>query len=57
MKITLEVYQILVPIISIGFIAYAFKQFNDLKNTLFETVLISANDELVDLYIKNKYLS
>ena len=24
------------------------------KNTLFETVLISANDELVDLYIKNK---
>ncbi len=24
------------------------------NNTLFETVLISANDELVDLYIKNK---
>ena len=24
------------------------------KNTLFETLLISANDELVDLYIKNK---
>ena len=24
------------------------------KNTLFETVVISANDELVDLYIKNK---
>ena len=24
------------------------------KNTLFETVLVSANDELVDLYIKNK---
>ena len=24
------------------------------KNTLFETALISANDELVDLYIKNK---
>ncbi len=24
------------------------------KNTLFETVLISANDELVDLYLKNK---
>ena len=24
------------------------------NNTLFETVLISANDELVDLYIRNK---
>ena len=24
------------------------------KNTLFETVLISANDQLVELYIKNK---
>ena len=24
------------------------------NNTLFETLLISANDELVDLYIKNK---
>ena len=38
MKITLEVYQILVPIISLVFILYAFKQFNDLKNTLFETL-------------------
>ena len=24
------------------------------KNTLFETVIVAANDELVDLYIKNK---
>ena len=24
------------------------------KNTLYETVLISANDEIVDLFIKNK---
>ena len=36
-----------------------YKSFKFLKkinnnNTLFETVLIAANDELVDLYIKNK---
>ena len=29
------------------------KQFNN-NNTLFETVLVSANDELVDLFIKKK---
>ena len=29
-------------------------QYFSLKNTLFETVLISANDELVDLFLQNK---